>query len=55
MIPFLPLIAFLIVGFLGSKMKDKGGMVAHRPVSGAAMVLSLLVAYRGPDRRLRRR
>ncbi len=43
-IPLLPLVAFLIVGFLGGKMKDKGGMVALAGVGGA-MVLSLLVAY----------
>jgi NADH:ubiquinone oxidoreductase subunit 5 (subunit L)/multisubunit Na+/H+ antiporter MnhA subunit len=40
----LPLVAFLIVGFLGGKMKDKGGMVALAGV-GSAMVLSLMVAY----------
>jgi NADH-quinone oxidoreductase subunit L len=43
-IPLLPLVAFLIVGFFGGKMKDKGGMVALAGV-GSAMVLSLLVAY----------
>ncbi len=43
-IPLLPLVAFLIVGFLGGKMKDKGGIVAIAGV-GSAMVLSLLVAY----------
>ena len=44
MIPLLPLIAFLIVGFLGGKMKDKGATVALLGV-GSAMVLSLIVAY----------
>ncbi len=44
LIPLLPLVAFLIVGFLGGKMKDKGGMVALAGV-GSAMVLALLVAY----------
>ena len=43
-IPLLPLVAFLIVGFLGGKMKDKGGIVAIAGV-GSAMVLSLLVAF----------
>ena len=43
-IPLLPLAAFLIVGFLGGKMKDKGGMVALAGV-GSAMVLSLLIAF----------
>ena len=44
LIPLLPLVAFLIVGFLGGKMKDKGGTVALAGV-GSAMVLALLVAY----------
>jgi len=43
-IPLLPLISFLIVGFFGKKFKDKGGMVAIGFV-GAAMVLSLTIAY----------
>jgi len=43
-IPLLPLVAFLIVGFLGGKMKDKGATVALVGV-GSAMVLALLVAY----------
>ncbi len=43
-IPLLPFAAFLIVGFLGGKMKDKGGMVALAGV-GSAMVLSLLIAF----------
>jgi hypothetical protein len=28
LIPVLPLLAFVIVGFLGGKMKDKGGLVS---------------------------
>jgi NADH:ubiquinone oxidoreductase subunit 5 (subunit L)/multisubunit Na+/H+ antiporter MnhA subunit len=44
LIPLLPLAAFLIVGFLGGKMKDKGGLVALAGV-GSAMVLSLSVAF----------
>jgi len=43
-IPLLPLVAFLIVGFLGGKMKDKGGLVALVLI-GSAMVLSLLIAF----------
>ncbi|QLH74618.1 MAG: NADH-quinone oxidoreductase subunit L [Methanomassiliicoccales archaeon] len=43
-IPLLPLISFLIVGFLGKKMKDKGGVVAIALV-GSAMVFSLMVAF----------
>ncbi|MFA5313877.1 MAG: NADH-quinone oxidoreductase subunit L [Methanomassiliicoccales archaeon] len=44
LIPLLPLISFLIVGFFGKRFKDKGGMVAIGMV-GAAMVLSLIIAY----------
>ncbi len=44
LIPVLPLLAFVIVGFLGSKMKDKGGIVAILGV-GAGMVLALWTAY----------
>jgi NADH-quinone oxidoreductase subunit L len=44
LIPVFPLAAFFIIGFLGKKMKDKGGLVAAVGV-GAAMVLSLMVAY----------
>jgi proton-translocating NADH-quinone oxidoreductase chain L len=43
-VPVLPLISFLIVGFLGAKFRDKGGMVAIALV-GAAMILSLSIAY----------
>jgi proton-translocating NADH-quinone oxidoreductase chain L len=43
-IPLLPLISFLIVGFLGAKFSDKGGMIAIALV-GAAMALSLAIAY----------
>ncbi len=43
-IPLLPLVAFLFVGFLGGKMKDKGGLVALVLI-GSAMVLSLLIAF----------
>lgn len=44
LIPVLPLLAFVIVGFLGSKMKDKGGIVSILGV-GAGMVIALWSAY----------
>ncbi|NLX47686.1 MAG: NADH-quinone oxidoreductase subunit L [Euryarchaeota archaeon] len=44
LIPVLPLLAFVIVGFLGSKMKDKGGIVALAGVGGG-MVLALWTAF----------
>jgi len=44
LIPVIPLLAFVIVGFLGAKMKDKGGMVAILGTAGG-MVLALWVAF----------
>ncbi|OPY33056.1 MAG: F(420)H(2) dehydrogenase subunit L [Methanomassiliicoccales archaeon PtaU1.Bin124] len=43
-IPILPIISFLIVGFLGQKIKGRGGIIAVGLVA-AAMVLSLTIAY----------
>lgn len=44
LIPVIPLLAFVIVGFLGSKMKDQGGLVAMLGVGGG-MVLALWTAF----------
>ena len=43
-IPILPIISFIIVGFLGKKIPGRGGLVAVGLV-GAAMVLSLAIAF----------
>jgi NADH:ubiquinone oxidoreductase subunit 5 (subunit L)/multisubunit Na+/H+ antiporter MnhA subunit len=43
-IPVLPIISFLIIGFLGKKMGDKGGKIAVGLV-GTAMVVSLAIAF----------
>ncbi|HSV41991.1 MAG TPA: proton-conducting transporter membrane subunit, partial [Methanomassiliicoccales archaeon] len=43
-IPILPLISFVIVGFLGKKLPGRGGPIAVALV-GASMVLSLIIAY----------
>jgi len=44
LIPVFPLLAFVIVGFLGGKMKDNGAIVALIG-SGAGMVLALWTAF----------
>ncbi|TFG56624.1 MAG: NADH-quinone oxidoreductase subunit L [Methanomassiliicoccus sp.] len=44
LIPVIPLLAFVIVGFLGNRMKDKGGLVAILGVGGG-MVLALWTAF----------
>ena len=44
LIPVIPLLAFVIVGFLGGKMKDNGALVAVLGVGGA-MVLALTTAF----------
>ncbi|MCX6650496.1 MAG: NADH-quinone oxidoreductase subunit L [Methanomassiliicoccales archaeon] len=44
LIPVLPLLAFVIVGFLGGKMKDSGHLVALIGVGGG-MVLALWTAF----------
>jgi NADH-quinone oxidoreductase subunit L len=44
LIPFLPLIAFVVVGFFGKKLPEGGGYLAIGSAI-AALVLSLLVAY----------
>ncbi|MCG7845075.1 MAG: NADH-quinone oxidoreductase subunit L, partial [Methanomassiliicoccales archaeon] len=44
LIPVIPLLAFVIVGFLGGKMKDNGGIVSLLGVGGG-MILALWTAF----------
>ena len=44
LIPVIPLLAFVIVGFLGGRMKDNGGLVSILG-AGGGMVLALWVAF----------
>ena len=45
LIPIFPMIAFLVVGFLGNKLFKSGGGWFAAAMAGVACLLSLLVAF----------